>query len=159
SSVINQATITGLLPAGATLDSVTNVEVELYHIVLVERNPRTVPTRVFSPEDTEIDSATRDGRAGGLSFSVSLLNSSFMAQNSVVDGIHASPTPRTNGEGPVTGVEVMITVNFSPPIALPADHYFFRPEVELSSGDFLWLSAAKPIVAPGTPFANPADDK
>src|SRR5262249_46362313 len=49
--------------------------------------------------------------------------------------------------------------NFSPPIALPADHYFFRPEVELSSGDFLWLSAAKPIVAPGTPFANPADDK
>src|SRR5262249_23430156 len=93
------------------------------------------------------------------SFSVSLLNSSFMAQNSVVDGIHASPTPRTNGEGPVTGVEVMITVNFSPPIALPADHYFFRPEVELSSGDFLWLSAAKPIVAPGTPFANPADDK
>jgi hypothetical protein len=35
---------------------------------------------------------------------------------------------------------------------LPAGHYFFRPEVSLHSGDFLWLSAPKPIVAPGTPF-------
>jgi len=43
-------------------------------------------------------------------------------------------------------------VRFNPPIALPADHYFFRPEVLLSSGNFLWLSAPKPIVAPGTPF-------
>jgi len=29
-----------------------------------------------------------------------------------------------------------------------------RPEVDLgNTGDFLWLSAPKPIVAPGTPFA------
>jgi hypothetical protein len=45
-------------------------------------------------------------------------------------------------------------VTFNPPISLPADNYFFRPEVLLSSGDFLWLSAPKPIVAPGTPFAT-----
>ena len=44
-------------------------------------------------------------------------------------------------------------MRFNPPIALPADHYFFRPEVRLSSGDFLWLSAPRPIVAPGIPFA------
>jgi hypothetical protein len=37
---------------------------------------------------------------------------------------------------------------------LPADHYFFVPQVELDNGTFLWLSAPKPIVAPGDPF-NP----
>ena len=46
----------------------------------------------------------------------------------------------------------MITVQFNPPISLPTNHYFFRPEVRLASGDFLWLSAPRPIVAPGTPF-------
>jgi hypothetical protein len=40
-------------------------------------------------------------------------------------------------------------VTFTPPVDLPADHYFFRPEVELSSGEFLWLSAPKPLPAPG----------
>jgi hypothetical protein len=39
-------------------------------------------------------------------------------------------------------------------LLLSTDHYFFRPEVELTNGDFLWLSAPKPIVAPGTPFAS-----
>jgi hypothetical protein len=39
-------------------------------------------------------------------------------------------------------------------VALPAGSYFFRPEVASSSGNFLWLSAPKPIVAPGTPFAG-----
>jgi hypothetical protein len=38
----------------------------------------------------------------------------------------------------------------------PDDHVFFRPEVDLgSAGNFLWLSAPKPISGPGTtPFAN-----
>src|SRR5207249_8668785 len=45
----------------------------------------------------------------------------------------------------------MISVSFNPAISLPAGHYFFRPEVLSSVGDFLWLSAPKPIVAPGTP--------
>jgi len=159
SSVINQATFTGLLPMNAPLTSVSNVEVELYHIVLVERDPRNVPTRVFSPEDNEISSATRDSADGSLSFDVELVNSSFSVLNSVENGIHPSPGQFTGGEGPVTGQEVLITVTFKPPIALPADHFFFRPEVQLSTGDFLWLSAPKPIVAPGTPFANPNDDK
>ena len=81
-----------------------------------------------------------------------MVNPVFSVTNSVVNGIHPSPTQFTGGEGSVTGEEVMITVTFKPPILLPADHYFFRPEVELSSGNFLWLSAPKPIVAPGTPF-------
>src|SRR5262249_3611945 len=32
------------------------------------------------------------------------------------------------------------------------DHYFFVPQVQLSSGNFFWLSAPRPIVPPGTPF-------
>jgi hypothetical protein len=43
-------------------------------------------------------------------------------------------------------------MTFDPPIILPSDHYFFRPEVEVIGGDFLYLSAARPIVSPGTPF-------
>jgi hypothetical protein len=111
-----------------------------------------VPTRVNSPGDVEIDDATRDGADGSLSFKATLLNPSFNVANSVVTGIHPSPGQFTGGEGSVTGQEVLISVTFNPPISLPADHYFFRPEVELSSGDFLWLSAPKPIVSPGTPF-------
>jgi hypothetical protein len=158
-TLINQATFTGLIPSGAALSSVSNVEIEMYHIVLVEKEVRSVPTRVFSPEDSEIDDATRDGLDGTLSFTATLLNASFTAANSVVNGIHPSPSQFTGGEGPVSGQEVLISVSFHPPISLPAGHYFFRPEVQLSSGDFLLLSAPKPIVAPGTPFANPVDDK
>ena len=52
----------------------------------------------------------------------------------------------------MTGQETQITVNFTTPFDLPADHYFFVPQVELSNGDFFWLSAARPIVPPGTAF-------
>src|SRR5207249_7203918 len=121
--------------------------------------PRNVTTRVFSPEDVEIDSATRDGADGSLSFTATIVNPTFTAANSVVNGINKFPNQHTGGEGAVTGKEVVITVAFHPPIALLADHYFFRPEAQVSSGDFLWLSAPKPIVGPGTPFLNPADDK
>ncbi len=39
-------------------------------------------------------------------------------------------------------------------VLLPADHYFFVPQVEVTDpiGNFYWLSAPRPIVAPGTPF-------
>jgi hypothetical protein len=43
-------------------------------------------------------------------------------------------------------------VTFNTPFVLPADHYFFVPQVQLDSGDFLWLSAPRPIVSPRTPF-------
>jgi hypothetical protein len=47
---------------------------------------------------------------------------------------------------------VQFNVIFSTPFTLPADHYFFVPQVQLTSGDFFWLSAPRPIVPPGTPF-------
>jgi len=154
--VISQATFAGLLPLGAPLGSVGNVEIEFYHVFPGDSDTNrtlTVPTRANSPGDVEIDDATRDGLDGSLTFAATLVNSPFTVTNSVVDGIHPAPIQFTGGEGAVTGQVVLITVSFNPPVALPAGHYFFRPEVELSSGDFLWLSAPRPIVASGTPFA------
>jgi hypothetical protein len=47
-------------------------------------------------------------------------------------------------------------VTFDAPIDLPADHYFFVPQVLLEDPDehFLWLSATRPIdpTMGGTPF-------
>ena len=153
--VITQATFTGLLPLGAALSSISGVEIELYHVFPGDSDTNrvlAVLTRANSPGDVEIDDATRDSADGRLTFGATIVNSSFSVLNSVVNGINKHPNEKTNGEGPVTGEEVLITVEFNPPILLPADHYFFRPEVVLSSGDFLWLSAPRPIVAPGTPF-------
>jgi hypothetical protein len=152
---IDTASFTGLLPSGAPLSSITQVEIELYHVFPKDSaNPPSgnVPTRTNSPADVEIGSATRDSKAGTLSFSATILSSTFTAANSIINGINKAPNQFTGGEGAVTGEEVRVEVKFAPGIVLPADHYFFRPEVGLSSGDFLWLSAPKPIVSPGTPF-------
>jgi hypothetical protein len=80
---------------------------------------------------------------------------SFTAANSVQPGgIHPKPGQTTGGNGSVTGEEVQFDVTFTTPFTLPADHYFFVPQVEVtdSSGNFFWLSAPRPIVSPGTPF-------
>src|SRR5437773_7682079 len=150
-TLISQATFTGLIPSGAPLTSAVNVEIEIYHVFPNDSDTnRTlhVPTRLNSPGDAEIDDATRDSLDGSLSFVVTLVNASFTVSNSVVNGIHAATNQTTFGEGPVTGEEVLISVTFNPPISLPPGHYFFRPEVLLSSGDFLWLSAPKPTAPP-----------
>jgi PEP-CTERM motif len=154
-SRIDQATFTGLLPAGTPLSSVARVEIELYHVFPGDSaNPPSgnVLTRFNSPADVEIGSATRDSLDGSLSFNTSLLNPNFSVANTVVNGIHKAPNQFTGGEGPATGEEVRFNIGFNRAIVLPADHYFFRPEVELTNGNFLWLSAPKPIVPPGTAF-------
>jgi len=156
-TLITRATFAGLIPAGSVLANIKQVEIEIYHVFPGDSaNPPSgnVPTRTNSPADIEIDSATRDSLDGSLSFVASELNSTFTVSNSVVNGINKSPAQFTTGEGPVTGREVSINVTFNRPISLPAGHYFFRPEVLLENGDFLWLSAPKPIVAPGTPFLS-----
>jgi len=146
-TVINAATITGLITA--PLANISNVEVELYHVFPLDsdtlRQPRVL-TRTNSPADIEIDAATRDGGDGTLGFSASLLNASFSVANTVVNGINPTPS-KTGGEGPATGEEVQITITFVKPILLPAGHYFFRPDVLVNGGDFLFLSAPKPIVS------------
>ncbi len=156
-TVINRATITGLVPSGTPLTDITDIEVELYHVFpkdSVTPPSGNVPTRVNSPADVEIATATRDGSLGTLSFTGSLLNPSFSVANTVVNGIHKVPNQTTGGEGPASGEEVQITIDFTTPIFLPADHYFFRPEALVTDGDFLYLSAPRPIVSPGTPFTG-----
>ena len=151
---ITGATFTGLLVGGATPANVTDVEIELYHVFPIDSaNPPSgrVLTRANSPSDNNF--AAADSALGQLAFTTTVLNPSFTAANSIVNGINASPNQFTGGEGAVTGQEVQFTVTFNMPFLLGPDHVFFRPEVNLGNfGDFLWLSAPKPIVAPGTPF-------
>ena len=162
-TTIAQATITGLIPSGTPLTNIENVEVEVYHVFPTDSDVgRTsgpplfstaqVPARLNSPSDVEIDDATRDGASGTLEFSASLLNPSFEVANTVVTGINKKPDQTTHGDGAARGEEVEIAITFTPPILLAAGHYFFRPEVQVAGGDFLYLSAPRPIVAPGTPF-------
>lgn len=153
-TVITNATFTGLLVGGATPANILDVEIELYHVFPIDSvNPPDgrVATRVNSPSDNNF--AAADALGGTLKFTTTVLNPSFTAANSVVNGIHPLPNQFTGGEGPVTGEEVQFNIAFNTPFVLGPDHVFFRPEVDLgSAGDFLWLSAPKPIVAPGTPF-------
>jgi hypothetical protein len=148
---ISSATFIGLLSGGATFTDVSDVRVEIYHVFPNDsdttRTPN-VPTRVNSPSDNALDdrdnlnvSATE--RAG------------FTVANSVQPGgIHPKPGQTTNGNGPITGDEVQFNVTFTTPFVLSAGHYFFVPQVEVKNlaDDFFWLSAARPIVSPGTPF-------
>ena len=155
-TLISGATFTGLLVGGATTANIKNVEIELYRVFPSDSmNPPSgqVITRVNSPSDNNF--AAFDGGLGQLSFTTMVLNASFTASNSVVTGIHPIPNQFTGGEGAVRGTEVVFTLTFKTPFLLGTDHIFFRPEVDLgNAGDFLWLSAPKPIVGPdGTPFA------
>ena len=159
-TVLTGATIIGLVSPATPLANIANVEVELYHVFpLDSANPDplagNVPSRTNSPSDVEIDSATRDGSLGSLRFSTTLLNGNFSVLNTVVNGINKKPLNTTHGEGPATGEEVEIAITFTKPIVLPAGHYFFRPEVLVNGADFLYLSAPRPIVAPG--IAIPGD--
>jgi hypothetical protein len=155
---ITDATFTGLIPAGATVGEVV---VEIYRVFPNDSNvgrtsgPPTfstpqVPTRVNSPSDVELED--RDTASGNLTFSTKGMGS-FPASNSVQpNGIHPAPGFHTGGDGPVTGQETEFDITFTTPFTLPADHYFFVPQVEVGNGDFLWLSAPRPIVPPGTQF-------
>jgi hypothetical protein len=151
---LTSATFTGLLTG--TSPTIGEVRVEIYRVFPKDSNnppSGNVPTRVNSPSDVEFDD--RDSTvAGELSFTTTVLNGTFTASNSIQSGgIHPLPNQTTGGNGPVTGTEVLFTVTFSDPFDLPADHYFFIPQVEVTGGEFLWLSASRPIDASGTPFA------
>ena len=155
---ITGGTFTGLIPSGATIEQ---VRVEIYRVFPNDSDisrtsgpptfsPSQVPTRVNSPADVAF--ADRDSTSGNLSFTTTLLNANFTALNSVLNGINPIPNQTTMGEGPITGQEIRFNVNFTTPFNLPADHYFFIPQVELAGTDnFFWLSSERPIIS-GTPF-------
>ena len=162
---ISNATFTGLLTGGATTANIGAVRVEIYRVFPADSNvgrtsgPPTfstplVPTRVNSPSDVELDDRDTASPPGNLTFTASALGV-FTALNSVQPGgIHPAPGQTTGGDGPITGQAVELDVTFTTPLLLAPDHYFFVPQVEVTTagGEFFWLSAARPTVAPGTPF-------
>jgi hypothetical protein len=154
STTLTGATFTGLLPTGVSTGDVSQVVLEIYRVFPKDSTvppSGKVPTRDNSPSDVQF--VDRDSASGNLTFSAAVVQASFTAANSVDVGIHPQPNEHTGGEGAVTGQEVEFTLTFDP-LTLPADHYFFVPQVLLSNPDdhFLWLSAPKPIVPPGDPF-------
>jgi len=154
-TTLKSATFTGLLPSAASAGSISEVVIEIYRVFPLDSiNPPAghVPTRVNSPAD--VNFASRDSANSSLSFTFSVVNPSFAAGNSVLNGINPFPNQSTGGEGAVAGEEGIFGITFATPIVLPAGHYFFVAKVRLSSGNFYWLSAAKPIVAPGTSFVG-----
>jgi hypothetical protein len=168
---ITSASFVGLEVPGVTgLPAVQDLVVEIYRVFPNDSNvgrtsgPPTfstpeVPTRVNSPSDVAFDS--RDSAAvGELTFTTSVLNTTFTALNSIQPGgIHPFPGQATGGNGPLTGQEVEFDVTLTTPLNLPADHYFFVPQVALTNGgQFYWLSASRPVTGldihgnPTTPF-------
>ena len=157
---LTSATFTGLL-TGAT-PTIGTVTVEIYRVFPSDSNvgrtsgpptfsTQNVPTRVNSPSDVEF--LDRSTTSGNLTFTTSTVSPSFTALNSVQSGgIHPKPGQTTGGDGAITGQEVVFTITFTLPIDLSPDHYFFVPQVEVTGGEFLWLSGTRPIVSPGTPF-------
>jgi hypothetical protein len=150
-TIINKATIKGLLPTDTDLKKIKDVEVEVYHVFPLDSAPFSgkVPSRTNSPSDVEIGSATRDANAGTLKFVPAVENASFSVDHTVVNNLSVNA-----GELGMTGEEVEITITFTSPIILPAGTYFFRPEVSVNdaNANFLLLSAPKPIVPPGNAF-------
>jgi hypothetical protein len=143
STSITSATFTGLVPAGATVGEVV---VEIYRVFPKDsKDPPSgkVPTRMNSPSDVAF--GERDSATGSLNFATSVLNANFTANSSVQPG---GIRLNSGGDSSVQGAETQFTISFADPFLLPADHYFFVPQVQLDDGNFLWLSAPKP----GTPF-------
>ena len=145
-TLLDHATFTGLLFHGGH-GEIREVRVEIYRVFPNDSDTaRTmhVPTRTNSPSDVAF--ADRSTADGNLQFTAAVLNPHFLAANSVINGIHPSPDQFTGGEGAVAGQEVRFDVDFDPPFDLPADHFFFVPQVQLQGqgGNFLWLSTPRP---------------
>jgi PEP-CTERM motif len=153
---ITGATFTGLLTNRAPLSSVGDVRVEIYRVFPNDSNVgRTsgsppfstpqVPARLNSPSDLELED--RDTASGNLTFTTED-KGAFNAHNTVQPGgINPEPRQTTGGDGRITGEEVQFDVTFNTPFDLSAGHYFFVPQVEVTDadGNFLWLSASRPI--------------
>lgn len=156
---VTSATFTGIIvPGGSGAPAISAVAAEVYHVYPVDsdttRTP-AVPTRANSPSDVAM--AGRASDAGEVSFSSTLLNPAFSASNSVAPGgIHPPPGQTTGGDGPRSGMEVVVTASFATPFDLAPGHYFFAPQVTVADGgQFYWLAAARPIAGAGTTPITP----
>ena len=148
-TLVQSGSFVGLLTGAQPV--IGDVTVEIYRVFPLDSTtpPSTnVPTRNNSPSDNAFDS--RMVSAGQLTFTISVLSANFTANNSVLNGINKSPGQTTGGEAAVRGTEVQIDFVLTTPFNLPADHYFFVPQVQVTGGEFYWLSASRPISGAGT---------
>jgi hypothetical protein len=113
---LTSASFTGLVTTTGTGSlNFPRVTIDIYRVFPSESDAtRTikVPTRMNSPGDVELTGA--DTVDNNMTFSTTVLNGSFHAANSILNGIHGNPNPTTGGEGPVDGAEVRFDVTFSP---------------------------------------------
>ena len=150
---INHISFFGILVNGGVSDlNLAGTVLEMYRVFPLDsdtnRTPN-VPTRMNSPSDVEF--VGRD--TSQFTITDTTIADSFTVANSVTPGgVHLTTPGTTGGNGQQSGVEVLFDVTLSEPFNLPAGHYFFVPQIEMTSGFFLWLSAAKPIVPPDGPF-------
>jgi hypothetical protein len=150
---ITEIKFIGLITGGASIQAaLTNLE--FYRVFPNDSTtpPDTrVPTRTNSPSDNAFtELAFTDLK----SLTTTQIATNVTEANSVKNGINPVPFQQTNGEGPVTGTEVLFDAVLKTPLALPGDHFFFVPQIAVSpGGDFYWMSASRPILPPGTPFA------
>jgi hypothetical protein len=138
-TILNSGTFTGLVTGASP--TIGAVDVEIYRVFPFDStNPPSgnVPTRVNSPSDVAFNSVGT--LAGTLTFSTTVLSPVFAAANSVLIGINKFPNQTTGGEGPVTGQEVQFSFSVTGLLDLPAGHYFFVPQVDVTGGEFYWLS-------------------
>jgi hypothetical protein len=150
SAAVTEIKFIGLITGGTVNTSLTNLEI--YRVFPKDSTSppdNRVPTRANSPSDVAFAEV---GNPGVASFTMTQISPSFTAANSVKNGINPLPNVQTNGEGAVTGAEFLFDAVLKSPILLPADHYFFVPQIGVTGGDFFWLSASRPIVPPGTPI-------
>jgi hypothetical protein len=143
----------GLVPSLSAVN-LQQLAIEFYRVFPLDSNTVRTPnvtTRVNSPSDVAF--ADHDFAAGD-TVSATVVNPSFTALNSVLNGINPFPNQTTLGEGPVTGQEVLFSFDFANPIFLPAGHYFFVPQVLVNGGgNFFWLSASRNPITTGFNFA------
>ena len=134
--------------------SVSNVPVEIYRVFPTIRTraapagrqrsrlPRRRPARIRH----RMSHLAADAATGGLQVRDNRHGILHRAQLGAA-GWHQSQTGQfTGGNGPVTGEENDFSMSFTNDLLLPANHYFFVPQVgHGSDGNFLWLSAPRPI--------------
>jgi hypothetical protein len=146
-SIVTGGSFTGLLPVGTTLSNIKSINVEIYKVQTTEIATK-VPTRINSPTN---DALFEQNTGSGLTFSLSTLNNGVGVVNSVDSTIKPGATSAvtvTNGDGPRVGEEARFDFQLTNPLNkfdLEKGQYFYVPQVELDNGNFLWLSANRPI--------------
>lgn len=146
-AAVTEIKFIGLIVGAAPVINPASINLEIYRVFPADSTfppDGKVPTRVNSPSDVALDET---GFAGLTSLTITNMGS-FSASNSVKNGISVG----TGGEGGVSGTEFEFDAVLATPFLLPANHYFFVPQLGVTGGDFYWLSAVRPIVAPGTPI-------